>query len=207
MERWLRRFADLVDRDQRLLTELDTAIGDGDHGSNLARGMAAVRDVLDADRGPSNGPGGLCRDAGMRLISTVGGASGPLYGTFLRRFGAGLGSDPDVGLDALAAAARAGLDGVVGLGHAAPGDKTMVDAMLPAVDVLEAGAAAHAPITQVLRQAAAAATAGSDATIPLVARKGRASYLGERSCGHRDPGAASTALLFQALAQAFEERA
>lgn len=202
---WLTRFADLVDRDRVLLTELDTSIGDGDHGINLARGMGAVRARLGtAVPEDSQRAAAICRDAGMTLISTVGGASGPLYGTFLRRLGGSLPADAGADLDAFAIAARAGLDGIIALGHAEPGDKTMVDAMGPAVEALETAASGGAPLGAALRRAAMAAAAGSDGTIPLIARKGRASYLGDRSRGHRDPGAASTALLFEALADAFD---
>jgi dihydroxyacetone kinase-like protein len=203
IERWLERFADLVDRDRDHLTELDAAIGDADHGLNMARGMTAVRARLAALAGPDTTPASLCREAAMTLISTVGGAAGPLYGTFLLRLGGALDAAPVVDPAVFTTALRAGVDGVAARGHAEAGDKTMLDAMLPAVAALEAGAVGSWP--DALRQAASAAAAGSDATIPLVARKGRASYLGERSAGHRDPGAASSALLFEALATALAD--
>ncbi len=218
--RWLERFARLVERDRDLLTELDAAIGDADHGLNMARGMAAVRGRLAGStpggEGPSGGspaspaatPASLCRDAAMTLISTVGGASGPLYGTFFLRLAGALPPGAEVDPAAFVAGLRAALDGVAARGHASPGDKTMIDAIAPAVEALEAAVGAPPSAGSVdawaaaLRRAADAAALGSDATIPLVARRGRASYLGERSAGHRDPGAASSALLFAALADA-----
>jgi len=215
--RWLDRFAALVERDRETLTELDTAIGDGDHGLNMARGMAAVRERLAgaATTGAPATPAAVCREAASTLISVVGGASGPLYGTFLLRLGAALPPDVEVDPGVFAAGLRAGVEGVKARGHAEPGDKTMLDAMVPAVEALEAalgeagGLAGPATRddpgewwTAGLRRAADAAAAGSDATVPLVARRGRASYLGPRSAGHRDPGAASTVLLFRALADA-----
>jgi dihydroxyacetone kinase-like protein len=136
----------------------------------------------------------------MTLVSTVGGASGPLYGTFFLRMATSIGDKPELDAAGFAAALRAGLDGVVARGKAAPGDKTMLDALIPAVDALDAALADGAGLRDALRAAADAADAGRDATIPLVARKGRASYLGERSAGHQDPGATSTALLLTAAA-------
>lgn len=199
--RWLDRFAELVERDRDLLTELDAAIGDADHGLNMARGMEAVRRRVADLAGPDATPGGICREAAMTLISTVGGAAGPLYGTFLLRLGGALGPGTSVDAKTLGEGLRAGVEGVRARGHAEPGDKTMLDAMVPAVEALGAP-----PVgSDAFERAAEAAAAGSDATIPLVARKGRASYLGERSAGHRDPGAASSALLFQALADAMSE--
>jgi phosphoenolpyruvate---glycerone phosphotransferase subunit DhaL len=217
--RWLERFAALVDRDRDLLTELDAAIGDADHGLNMARGMAAVRERLGTAAPPAEAegpaaatspatPASLCRDAAMTLISTVGGASGPLYGTFFLRLAGALPAAPEVDPAAFVAGLRAGVDGVAARGRAAPGDKTMLDALAPAVEALEAAVGAPPPPGSLTTWAAAAARAadaaarGSDATVPLVARRGRASYLGERSAGHRDPGAASSALLFAALAEA-----
>nr|WP_202035413.1 dihydroxyacetone kinase subunit DhaL [Streptomyces mexicanus] len=182
--------AAFVDREADRLTALDSPIGDADHGSNLQRGFTAVRAALEKEAPDT--PGAVLTLAGRLLISTVGGASGPLYGTLLRRTGKALGEEAEVSEEQLAQALRAGVEGVKTLGGAVPGDKTMVDALVPAVDALGDGFAA----------ARAAAEQGAEATTPLQARKGRASYLGERSIGHQDPGATSSALLIAALAEA-----
>ena len=188
--RWMTTTAASVDREAERLTELDSPIGDADHGSNLQRGFTAVAATLEKEAPPT--PGAVLTLAGRQLISTVGGASGPLYGTLLRRTGKALGEAGEVSAEQFAEALRAGVDAVMALGGAAPGDKTMIDALVPAVDALGDGFAA----------ARAAAEEGALATIPLQARKGRASYLGERSIGHQDPGATSSALLIAALAEA-----
>ncbi|MFC9425964.1 dihydroxyacetone kinase subunit DhaL [Streptomyces sp. NPDC056987] len=180
------------------LTELDSAIGDADHGSNLQRGFRAVTAALEKD--PPASPGAVLILAGGQLISTVGGASGPLYGTLLRRTGKALGDAAEVTPEQFAEALRAGVTAVTQLGGAAPGDKTMIDALEPAVEAL----AAPAPAGPSFRAAAEAAERGALATVPLRARKGRASYLGERSIGHQDPGATSSALLIAALADTAE---
>ncbi|MER7481638.1 dihydroxyacetone kinase subunit DhaL [Streptomyces sp. NPDC126510] len=191
--RWMTATAASVDREAERLTALDSPIGDADHGSNLQRGFTAVVTVLEKEA-PGT-PGGVLTLAGRRLISTVGGASGPLYGTLLRRTGKALGDAEEVSAEQLAEALRAGVDAVMTLGGAAPGDKTMIDALVPAVDALGDSFAA----------ARAAAEEGAVATTPLQARKGRASYVGERSIGHQDPGATSSALLIAALAEAAGE--
>jgi dihydroxyacetone kinase-like protein len=191
---WMIRFSELVTADAERLTRLDSAIGDGDHGSNLARGLRAAADALNKDLPP----GKVLITAGRTLVSKTGGASGPLYGTALRRAGKALGDASEVGAAELAAALRAALEGVRELGKAEEGDKTMVDALAPAVAAFEA--AAGEGLTSAARAAADAAEKGAEATVPLQARKGRASYLGPRSVGHLDPGAASTVLLFRALA-------
>ncbi|MET8944345.1 dihydroxyacetone kinase subunit DhaL [Streptomyces sp. NPDC004542] len=188
--RWMTATAASVDREAERLTALDSPIGDADHGSNLQRGFTAVRAALEKEAPQT--PGAVLTLAGRQLISTVGGASGPLYGTLLRRTGKALGDAEEVSAEQFAGALRAGVDGVMALGGAAPGDKTMIDALVPAVDALGDGFAA----------ARAAAEEGAVATIPLQARKGRASYLGERSIGHQDPGATSSALLIAALEEA-----
>ncbi|MGW3168650.1 dihydroxyacetone kinase subunit DhaL [Streptomyces sp. NPDC001153] len=190
--RWMAATAVSVDREAERLTALDSAIGDADHGSNLQRGFTAVRAAVEKEAPDT--PGAVLVLAGRQLISTVGGASGPLYGTLLRRTGKALGDAAEVSEEQLAAALRAGVDGVMALGGAAPGDKTMIDALVPAVDALGDGFAA----------ARAAAEEGAVATTPLQARKGRASYLGERSIGHQDPGATSSALLIAGLEEAAE---
>ncbi len=184
--RWMTATAASVDREAERLTALDSPIGDADHGSNLQRGFTAVAAELEKE--PPQTPGAVLTLAGRQLISTVGGASGPLYGTLLRRTGKALGEAGEVSEEQFAQALRAGVDAVMALGGAAPGDKTMIDALVPAVDALGDGFAA----------ARAAAEEGALATTPLQARKGRASYLGERSIGHQDPGATSSALLIAA---------
>ncbi|MFJ2742402.1 dihydroxyacetone kinase subunit DhaL [Streptomyces sp. NPDC087440] len=198
--RWVVAVAAAVDREADRLTELDSAIGDADHGSNLRRGFAAVVEAQGVE--PPGSPGAVLGFAGRKLISTVGGASGPLYGTLLRRTGKALGEAPEVSVSELAAALRAGTDAVAQLGGAAPGDKTMLDALIPAVEALEAAEKDDAPAA--FRAARDAAESGALATVPLRARKGRASYLGERSVGHQDPGATSAALLFRTFAEIAE---
>ncbi|MEU7296321.1 dihydroxyacetone kinase subunit DhaL [Streptomyces exfoliatus] len=185
--RWLAAVAEAVDREADRLTELDSAIGDADHGANLKRGFAAVTTIL-AEEPPAT-PGAVLTVAGRQLISTVGGASGPLYGTLLRRTGKTLGDGDGVTREQLAEALGSGVAAVSQLGGAQVGDKTMLDALVPAVEGLRASFGA----------ARAAAEEGALATVPLRARKGRASYLGERSVGHQDPGATSSALLLAAL--------
>lgn len=191
--RWMTATAASVDREAERLTALDSPIGDADHGSNLQRGFNAVTAALEKEAPQT--PGAILTLAGRQLISTVGGASGPLYGTLLRRTGKALGDAGEVSEDQFAQALRAGVDAVMTLGGAAPGDKTMIDALVPAVDALGDGFAA----------ARAAAEEGALATTPLQARKGRASYLGERSIGHQDPGATSSALLIAGLVEAAGE--
>ena len=198
LARWIREFALLVAANKDLLTTLDSAIGDADHGTNMDRGMAAVTAAL-ADETPA-GAAALVKMTGMKLVSTVGGASGPLYGTAFLRMGAAVGETDPLDAPTFAKALRAGLDGIVARGKAEAGDKTMYDALAPAVDALDAGLAAGASLAAALTAAVAAAEAGRDATIPMRARKGRASYLGERSVGHQDPGATSVTLLLQAAA-------
>ncbi|MEV4674856.1 dihydroxyacetone kinase subunit DhaL [Actinomadura sp. NPDC049382] len=193
---WIRQAAELVTADAERLTRLDAAIGDGDHGHNLDRGFRAAVEAL-PDGVP---PGKVLIAAGRAIVSKTGGASGPLYGTALRRAGKALGDAADVDAAALGAALRAALDGVRDLGKAADGDKTMVDALAPAVAAYEAALADGSGLAGCVRTAAEAAAKGADDTVPMQARKGRASYLGARSVGHLDPGAASTALLFGALA-------
>ena len=196
---WLRRFRDLVIKNQTRLTELDSAIGDADHGSNMARGMTAVIDKLDEHQ-PAH-VNELFKTVAMTLVTSVGGASGPLYGTFFLRFAGAIGPATELDIEALAMALDAGLTGIMERGKAEPGDKTMVDALSPAVDAMEAVIKSGGDLAAAVTSARAAVAAGRDATVPLVARKGRASYLGERSAGHMDPGAASIALLFDALAE------
>ncbi|MGV9833196.1 dihydroxyacetone kinase subunit DhaL [Nocardia niigatensis] len=195
---WVRGFGELVDANATELTALDAAIGDADHGTNMQRGMTAAVAALN-DSTPDT-PGEVCKQTAMVLIRTIGGASGPLFGTFFLRFAGSIESGSEIA--DFARAFRAGLDGVIARGKAEPGDKTMVDALGPAADALDEQVAGAASARQVLDAAVTAAEAGRDATTPLVARKGRASYLGERSAGHQDPGATSAALLVRAARQA-----
>ncbi|WP_329489910.1 dihydroxyacetone kinase subunit DhaL [Kitasatospora sp. NBC_01246] len=196
-EAWVRAIAAAVDEEQGRLTELDSAIGDGDHGSNLRRGFTAVLTALDSLAPDS--PGAVLSKTGSTLISKVGGASGPLYGKAFRALGAALPgpADPVAFGEALAEGLRA----VQTLGKAEPGDKTIVDAYTPALAAYAEAVAAGADLPRAVGAAADAAEQGALATVPLQARKGRASYLGPRSVGHQDPGATSTALLFRALAE------
>jgi phosphoenolpyruvate---glycerone phosphotransferase subunit DhaL len=191
--RWMTAAAAAVDREAERLTALDSPIGDADHGTNMQRGFRAVAATLEKEA-PAT-PGAVLTLSGRQLISTVGGASGPLYGTLLRRTGKALGDAAEVSEAELATALRTGVEAVATLGGAAPGDKTMLDALVPAVDAL----------TESFAAARDAAEKGAVATTPLLARKGRASYLGERSIGHQDPGATSSALLFATLAEAAGE--
>jgi phosphoenolpyruvate---glycerone phosphotransferase subunit DhaL len=203
---WLQRAAETIAAQQAYLCELDAAIGDGDHGANLARGFNAVIVRL----GTPADPAVLFKTVGMTLISTVGGASGPLYGSFFLEMAKAVQGGAALDAAAWPSVLAAGVAGIVARGKAAPGDKTMVDALTPAVAALNAAAAdpaappAAPPATlpAVLASSAAAARQGAEATVPMVARKGRASYLGERSAGHPDPGATSSAMLLTALAEA-----
>jgi phosphoenolpyruvate---glycerone phosphotransferase subunit DhaL len=195
---WLRRFAELIAQERDHLTELDSAIGDADHGTNMDRGMKAAVAALD-ELDPA-GAGPMVSKVGMTLVSTVGGASGPLYGTLFLRMGTTLGDVPGVPPEQVGAALRAGLEGVVARGKAQAEDKTMYDALAPAVDALEAGLKDGLSLGEALGRARTAAEEGRDATVAMLARKGRASYLGERSVGHQDPGATSAALLVAAAA-------
>lgn len=200
---WLSRFRDLVTEKQSYLTELDSAIGDADHGANMTRGMTAVMEKIGA--APASAVDELFKSVGMTLVTSVGGASGPLYGTFFLRFGMTAGSVESLDGASFSTALHAGLDGVVARGKAEAGDKTMFDAMAPALAAWDETLGGGGDLVASASAAFAAAEAGRDATEPLVARKGRASYLGERSAGHLDPGATSTTLLFQALAETLEE--
>jgi dihydroxyacetone kinase-like protein len=195
---WVRLLAERLHAEKEYLTELDSAIGDADHGINMDRGFTAVLAKLPAL--PVSDIGGLLKGVGMTLVSTVGGASGPLYGTFFLQLGGGTAGKADIELGDFATAMEAGIAGIQRLGKAEPGDKTMLDALLPARDALRGGLDRGDAPVDALAAAVAAAEQGMLATIPLVARKGRASYLGERSAGHQDPGATSSHLLLKAAA-------
>ncbi|CUR54949.1 dihydroxyacetone kinase, C-terminal domain [metagenome] len=196
---WMAGFRDAVHRECTYLTELDSAIGDADHGTNLTRGMDAVMVALEAPPGTAQE---LLKSIGMTLVGSVGGASGPLYGTFFLRAAASVGAVDTVEPAGVVAMLRAGLEGIVARGKAELGDKTMYDALSPALDALAAAVESGDDLAAGLRSAAEAAASGRDATAPLLALKGRASYLGERSIGHIDPGAASATLLLESLADA-----
>jgi phosphoenolpyruvate---glycerone phosphotransferase subunit DhaL len=194
---WMSEIASSVRAERDYLVQLDAAIGDGDHGINMNRGFDAVTLAMSTE--PDSTPGKLLILAGKTLISTVGGASGPLWGSALRKAGRALGDGPTFDLAQLVDAVAAALASVQDLGAAVPGDKTMVDALDPAVTAMREALARGASSGEMLRSAAEAAETGMRATIPMQARKGRASYLGERSIGHQDPGATSTALIIRAL--------
>jgi dihydroxyacetone kinase-like protein len=196
---WLQAFADAIAENKAYLTQLDSDIGDGDHGTNMDRGFQAVRaklpELADKDIGS------ILKTTGMTLVSTVGGASGPLYGTFFLQAGSSAAGKLELSLADWIAVLQAGVDGVIMRGKANLGDKTMVDALVPALQALKDAAAESSDFVASLQASADACEQGMMATTPLVARKGRASYLGERSAGHQDPGATSSHLLLRAAAQ------
>jgi dihydroxyacetone kinase-like protein len=196
---WLSAFRDAVHEHGAYLTELDSAIGDADHGANLIRGMDAV---MAAVAFPPEATGDLLKKVGMTLVTSVGGASGPLYGTFFLRMATASGDATSLDGPVLLAGLEAGLEGIVARGKAEAGDKTMYDALAPALAAFSSSLDGGASLADAARAAADAAAAGRDATEPMLALKGRASYLGERSIGHIDPGAASSALLLDSLAGA-----
>ena len=200
VHRWLQQAAAALKENRDYLTQLDAAIGDADHGTNMDRGFTAVVAKLDSPDAPTL-PGPLLTLAGGTLVSTVGGASGPLWGTALRRAGRSLGDVAEFDGPQLETALQAALAGVVELGAATEGEKTMVDSLSPAVRSLSEALAAGASVPAALAAARQAGEEGMRATVPLQATKGRASYLGERSIGHQDPGATSTALILTALEQ------
>jgi len=203
VERWMQAFAQAIaDRREELIT-LDTAIGDGDHGANMERGMRRAVEKL-AEQRPDT-PGAVLKAVGMTLIATVGGASGPLYGTLMLALAAGFAERPQLELAQYASAWRAAVEAVCARGHAQPGDKTMIDALSPAAAALEQAAQRGGELGEALQEAAAAAREGMLATVPLVARRGRASYLGERSAGHQDPGATSAYHLIESAARALAD--
>ena len=192
---WIRRYAEVIAEHRMELVRLDAAIGDGDHGTNMDRGMRKAVEKLDGTGGGDIGAD--LKAVGMALVSSVGGAAGPLYRTLFLQMGSAAAGKDELDLDGWAAAVEAGIKGVQSRGKAEPGDKTMLDALLPALDALKGGG----ELAAALRRAADAAEEGMKATIPLEARKGRASYLGPRSVGHQDPGATSSYLLLRAAAE------
>lgn len=199
---WIKAVASVIDENNTYLTQLDAAIGDADHGANMNRGFKAVLskipDFSDKDIGT------IFKTVGMTLISTVGGAGGPLYGTFFLQIGTKTAGKMELNLSDWAESMDAALKGVVMRGKAELGDKTMVDALTPAVNALKQAVQEQRPINQALQNSAEAARQGMLATIPLVARKGRASYLGERSADHQDPGATSSYLILKAAADTWQ---
>lgn len=201
IDAWIRRFAASVTANKAYLTELDSAIGDADHGINMDRGFTAVTGKLEGLAAADIGQ--TLKTVGTTLVSTVGGASGPLYGMFFMQMGGAVAGKESLTLEEFATAFEAGLGGVLRIGKAEPGDKTMVDALIPARDALRAAIGNGATVGEALARMADGAQQGMLATVPLVARKGRASYLGERSAGHQDPGATSTHLLLRSAAEAW----
>ena len=201
---WVRAFSSSVAENKDYLTKLDQAIGDADHGINMDRGMTAVLAKLDGLEGEDIGA--LLKTVGMTLVSTVGGAAGPLYGTLFLQMGVATVGKSELEPEDWAAALDAAVQGVQMRGKAEPGDKTMVDALIPARDAFSAAVAEGASFEEALGRSAQAAEEGMQATIPLVAKKGRASYLGERSAGHQDPGATSSYLLLRAAADAWVQQ-
>jgi dihydroxyacetone kinase-like protein len=197
---WMKRFAAEMAENRAYLSRLDGDIGDGDHGTNMDRGMKKVLERLEG--ADSDDIGATLKAVGMALVSSVGGAAGPLYGTFFMQMGQATAGRSDLDVAALAEALDAGVKGVQKRGKAEPGDKTMVDALLPAVDALQEASLQGGDVGEALKRAAEAAREGMESTVPMVARKGRASYLGERSAGHQDPGATSTHLLLKSAAEA-----
>jgi len=196
---WLKAFAKALSENKDYLTELDAAIGDADHGANMDHGFKAVLaklpDLADKDIGT------ILKTTGMTLVSTVGGASGPLYGTLFMRAGIRAAGKTEFSPEEWVATLEAGIEGLIARGRTSLGDKTMVDALVPALDALRSAVEEGKPLDEALRLSAAAAEKGMKDTIPLVARKGRASYLGERSAGHQDPGATSSYLMLAAAAE------
>jgi dihydroxyacetone kinase-like protein len=194
IRRWIAEYAGVIAEHRQELVALDRAIGDADHGTNMDRGMQKALEKLEATEGDDIGA--LLKVVGMALVSSVGGAAGPLYGTLFLQMGAATAGRTELDLDGWTAALEAGVKGVQARGKAEPGDKTMLDALLPAVAALESGGEP----ADALRRSAQAAAEGMRQTIPLEARKGRASYLGPRSVGHQDPGATSSHLLIESAA-------
>jgi phosphoenolpyruvate---glycerone phosphotransferase subunit DhaL len=202
---WLEAFAARVAENKAYLTQLDAAIGDADHGINIDRGMRAAMQKLDGV--PGDDVGALLKTVGMALVSTVGGAGGPLYGTLFLQMGMKTAGKSALDSGDWAEALEAAVSGVQSRGKAEPGDKTMIDALVPAREAFAAALVEGASFADALRRSADAAEEGMRATVPLVARKGRASYLGERSAGHQDPGATSSHLLVRAAAETWADGA
>lgn len=200
---WIKNYAQVIDENNEMLTDLDREIGDADHGANMNRGFKAVMTKLPASEDKDIGT--VLKSVAMTLLSTVGGAGGPLYSTIFMEAGKVIGPKMEIGLADWYTALQAAATGVANRGKALPNDKTMLDALYPAVDALKRAVDENLPIPEALQVSAEAAHAGMLATIPLVAHKGRASYLGERSAGHQDPGATSTFLLLDTASKAWAD--
>ncbi len=200
---WLQRCAAVLEENRDYLTQLDAAIGDADHGVNMDRGFKAAMARLTTLNAPDIGS--IFKTVGMALVATVGGAGGPLYGTFFLQLGVKTAGKQELTPQDWAEALEAAVNGVIARGQARLGDKTMVDALLPALEAYKAALQDGASFVEALARSAAAAEEGMKATIPMVAKKGRASYLGERSAGHQDPGATSSYLILQAAAETWAD--
>lgn len=197
----LHHIAEVMEENKEFLTDLDNVIGDGDHGINMARGFAEVEKQADSFAGKDIG--NILKTVGMTLVSKVGGSSGPLYGTAFMKAGVTIGAKNEIGLSDFLGALEAGVEGVKARGKSTTGEKTMLDAMVPALDAMKEQQAAGADAKHVLEAGVQAAETGVEETKPMVATKGRASYLGERSIGHQDPGATSFTLLLKEIAKAY----
>lgn len=197
----LHHIAEVMEENKEFLTDLDNVIGDGDHGINMARGFAEVEKQADSFAGKDIG--NILKTVGMTLVSKVGGSSGPLYGTAFMKAGVTIGAKNEIGLSDFLGALEAGVEGVKARGKSTTGEKTMLDAMVPALDAMKEQQAAGADVKHVLEAGVQAAETGVEETKPMVATKGRASYLGERSIGHQDPGATSFTLLLKEIAKAY----
>lgn len=197
----LHHIAEVMEENKEFLTDLDNVIGDGDHGINMARGFAEVEKQADSFAGKDIGS--ILKTVGMTLVSKVGGSSGPLYGTAFMKAGVTIGAKNEIGLSDFLGALEAGVEGVKARGKSTTGEKTMLDAMVPALDAMKEQQAAGADVKHVLEAGVQAAETGVEETKPMVATKGRASYLGERSVGHQDPGATSFSLLLKEIAKAY----
>ena len=200
---WIKNFAQVIEENHEMLTNLDREIGDADHGANMRRGFRAVLEKLSSVEDKDIGT--ILKNVGMTLLSKVGGAAGPLYSTMFTKAGMTIGAKMEMDLTDWAQALEAGTTGIAKLGKALPNDKTMLDALYPALNALNAAMGNGASVGETLQKSADAAHEGMLATIPLVARKGRASYLGERSAGHQDPGATSTYLLIKTAAETWKD--
>lgn len=200
---WIKSYAQAIEENCEMLTDLDREIGDADHGANMRRGFRAVLEKLPSVEDKDIGT--ILKNVGMTLLSKVGGAAGPLYSTMFTKAGMTIGTKMEMDLNDWAQALEAGTTGIAKLGKALPNDKTMLDALYPALNALSAAMGNGASVGEALQKSADAAHEGMLATIPLVARKGRASYLGERSAGHQDPGATSTYLLIKTAAETWTD--
>ena len=200
---WIKSYAQAIEENCEMLTDLDREIGDADHGANMRRGFRAVLEKLPSVEDKDIGT--ILKNVGMTLLSKVGGAAGPLYSTMFTKAGMTIGAKMEMDLNDWAQALEAGTTGIAKLGKALPNDKTMLDALYPALNALNAAMGNGASVGETLQKSADAAHEGMLATIPLVARKGRASYLGERSAGHQDPGATSTYLLIKTAAETWKD--